>query len=178
MMTKAASRIESSGRSGVRKARPIVPGDRYLVHWRNGEKHLAEVVEKRPLKKTGDPEESTTQLSQKNEFYVHYVSFDRRLDEWVTEDRVDVATPVDVGMEDNADDSKNKRNKRKYHEIADSKETMAAALEKEHEEITRVKNIQYIELGQYEIETWYFSPYPGDIHISCLKICSNLAMNF
>jgi histone acetyltransferase MYST1 len=51
------------------------------------------------------------------------------------------------------------------------------ALEKEHQEITKVKNIPYIVLGKYEIETWYFSPYPeeysGDdkMHICeyCLK---------
>jgi len=37
-----------------------------------------------------------------------------------------------------------------------------AALEKEHEEITKVKNINVIELGRYEIDTWYFSPYPEE----------------
>ena len=37
-----------------------------------------------------------------------------------------------------------------------------AALEKEHEEITKVKNIRQIELGRNEIDTWYFSPYPEE----------------
>ena len=37
-----------------------------------------------------------------------------------------------------------------------------AALEKEHEEITKVKNIQCIELGRYEVDTWYYSPYPDE----------------
>lgn len=41
--------------------------------------------------------------------------------------------------------------------------------EKEHEEITKVKNIQFIEFGKYEIETWYFSPYPEEFH-SCTKL--------
>lgn len=36
------------------------------------------------------------------------------------------------------------------------------ALEREHEEITKVKNIQCIELGRYEIDTWYYSPYPEE----------------
>ena len=37
-----------------------------------------------------------------------------------------------------------------------------SALEKEHEEITKVKNINVVELGRYEIDTWYFSPYPEE----------------
>jgi histone acetyltransferase MYST1 len=33
-------------------------------------------------------------------------------------------------------------------------------LEREHEAATKVKNIQKIELGRYEIDCWYFSPFP------------------
>lgn len=33
-------------------------------------------------------------------------------------------------------------------------------LEQEHEQATKVKNIQQIEIGRYEIDCWYFSPYP------------------
>ena len=45
-------------------------------------------------------------------------------------------------------------------------------LEKEHEEITKVKNINTIELGRYEIDTWYFSPYPEEFSAySKLYLC-------
>ena len=37
-----------------------------------------------------------------------------------------------------------------------------AELEKEREELTKVKYIEQIQLGKYEIDTWYFSPYPDD----------------
>lgn len=37
-----------------------------------------------------------------------------------------------------------------------------AALEKEHEAITKVKYIDRIQIGRYEIDTWYFSPYPDE----------------
>ena len=37
-----------------------------------------------------------------------------------------------------------------------------AALEKEHEAITKVKYIDKIQMGKYEIDTWYFSPYPEE----------------
>ena len=37
-----------------------------------------------------------------------------------------------------------------------------AALEREHEEVTKVKNIERIYMGQWEVEAWYFSPYPEE----------------
>ena len=35
-----------------------------------------------------------------------------------------------------------------------------AALEKEHEESTKIKNIQTIQMGRFEVDAWYFSPFP------------------
>jgi len=57
--------------------------------------------------------------------------------------------------------------KRKFEELNHvqkqaEEDSKLAALEKEHEEITKVKNINTIELGRYEIDTWYFSPYPEE----------------
>jgi hypothetical protein len=37
-----------------------------------------------------------------------------------------------------------------------------AALELEHEETTKVKNIEKIFMGGWEVECWYFSPYPDE----------------
>ena len=37
-----------------------------------------------------------------------------------------------------------------------------AALEKEHEALTKVKYIDKIQIGKFEIDTWYFSPYPEE----------------
>ena len=47
-------------------------------------------------------------------------------------------------------------------------------LEQEHEAATKVKNIKKIEIGQYEIDCWYFSPYPDAYSISDkLFICEH-----
>lgn len=47
-----------------------------------------------------------------------------------------------------------------------------AALEKEHEAITKVKYIDRVQIGNYEIDTWYFSPYPEEYgNVSKLWIC-------
>ncbi|CAK9178715.1 unnamed protein product [Ilex paraguariensis] len=48
-------------------------------------------------------------------------------------------------------------------------EELDAASLREHEEFTKVKNIATIELGRYEIETWYFSPFPPEYN-DCLKL--------
>jgi len=37
-----------------------------------------------------------------------------------------------------------------------------AALEKEHEALTKVKYIDKVQIGKYEIDTWYFSPFPEE----------------
>jgi len=34
--------------------------------------------------------------------------------------------------------------------------------EKEHEAITKIKYINLVQLGMYEIDTWYFSPFPEE----------------
>lgn len=48
-------------------------------------------------------------------------------------------------------------------------EELDAASLREHEEFTKVKNIATIELGRYEIETWYFSPFPPEYN-DCSKL--------
>lgn len=49
----------------------------------------------------------------------------------------------------------------------DEHEGLDEASLKEHEEVTKVKNVSSIELGQYRMETWYFSPFPKELLASC-----------
>jgi histone acetyltransferase MYST1 len=37
-----------------------------------------------------------------------------------------------------------------------------AALEKEHEKVTKVKYINTIQMGEFEMSAWYFSPFPEE----------------
>jgi len=53
----------------------------------------------------------------------------------------------------------------------DDMDPTIAALEREHEEITKVKNIGTIQLGRWEIDTWYFSPYPDEYCCDTLYVC-------
>jgi histone acetyltransferase MYST1 len=88
------------------------------------------------------------------------------MDEWVLLDKVDLITGV-VGISSELDEQSGPR-KRSHSKIKNSelpvqsKENALIALEKEHDEITKVKNIHSIVLGKYEMETWYYAPYPDD----------------
>lgn len=131
------------------------------MSWRNGQQHPGEIIERRLTKKRRDGESDNTY-----EYYVHFPSFDRRLDEWVSIDRINREVTLS-GNDHDDHGGKAKRAKKRSDDAAESsrreeKEQMLANLEKEHEEITKVKNIQTIVMGKYEIETWYFSPYPEE----------------
>ena len=45
----------------------------------------------------------------------------------------------------------------------DEHEGMDASSLREHEEVTKVKNVGFLELGRYQMETWYFSPLPKEL---------------
>ena len=45
------------------------------------------------------------------------------------------------------------------------------ALETQHEALTKVRNIRCIELGRWEVDTWYFAPYPDEFAGDKLYLC-------
>ena len=120
------------------------------------------------------------------EYYVHYEGFNRRLDEWVDKERVDVSSGSKVRAEaearaaksaaltqhandaDQPDRKITRNQKRKHDEINHVQKTFAemdpttAALEREHEAITKVKYVDRIQFGKFEVDAWYFSPFPED----------------
>lgn len=58
----------------------------------------------------------------------------------------------------------------------DEHEGLDEASLREHEEVTKVKNVGFMELGQYQMETWYFSPLPKELlnasgFIDVLYVC-------
>lgn len=141
-------------------------GDKYLIAWRNGQSQVGEIIEKRLSRRYRDSYSSSEERSASDyEYYVHFTGFDRRLDEWVTLDRIDLAAPL--GTEDEHSSRTKRPGKRRLEDSSDgkkdlTKEATLQSMEKEHDEITKVKNIQSIILGRYEVETWYFSPFPEE----------------
>jgi len=161
------------------KVSPLELGQQYLVQRQDKNWYPAEVIHKRAGQECGETSEF--------EYYVHYENFNRRLDEWVTRDRImnskfaiqrqnslgSAAIP-DIGIAvapvtNGGESRKVTRNqKRKHDEInhvqkaIEEMDPTTAALEREHEAITKVKYIDKIQIGNYEVDTWYFSPYPEE----------------
>ncbi|XP_056262505.1 histone acetyltransferase KAT8 isoform X3 [Pseudoliparis swirei] len=145
-------------------------GETYLCQRADKTWHTAEVIQSRLNEQEG-----------REEFYVHYVGFNRRLDEWVGKARLALTKTVKDAVRKGAEigivgdlggeqpERKITRNqKRKHDEINHVQKTYAemdpttAALEKEHEAITKVKYVDKIQIGNFEIDAWYFSPFPED----------------
>jgi histone acetyltransferase MYST1 len=138
-------------------ASPFFIGQRLLCRWQ-GQNHECEIVERR---------------KRNTEYYIHFLDLDRRLDRWVPQG--ELSLPPDAGT-NAAKRRLTRREKRKFGDMSESTpaemDAESAALEKEHEERTKVKNIDLIQIGKFEIDTWYFSPYPEEYrHVKKLFIC-------
>lgn len=161
---------------------------------------------------------SVRTIAGKLQFYVHFIGFNKRLDEWTTAERMDLAT-VELKVEKTNGASagvgvskakaptksdKGLKNKKQRGAVRDKKandggdcsdntthaartddnastptlsvqsEDRALTAEMESlrrggsmthrpEEIARVKNVDKIEMGQHQVDAWYFSPYPEDL---------------
>ncbi|KAM8721189.1 hypothetical protein ACLKA7_007115 [Drosophila subpalustris] len=178
----------------------------YYIRRADGTVHAGQVLQSRCTDNSLIP----------NEYYVHYVGLNRRLDAWVGRHRISdnaedlggitVPTPAQTSTladqpstssssgssqpsvvrpkrqgnkdyylsacENNRYDYSDRKmtryQKRRYDEINHVQKSHAeltasqAALEKEHENITKIKYIDKLQFGNYEIDTWYFSPFPGE----------------
>ncbi|KAL8167029.1 hypothetical protein V2J09_008528 [Rumex salicifolius] len=171
-----------------RKRKSVLPlevGCCVLCRWRDGKYHTVKVIERRKLP-LGGPDDY--------EYYVHYTEFvfpcfpkseisashtaqvldNRRLDEWVKAEQLNlnsVESDVEEKVENKASNLKMTRHqKRKIEENhVEVHEDLDPASLREHEEFTKVKNIATVELGRYEIDTWYFSPFPPEYN-DCTKL--------
>jgi len=145
-------------------------GERMECLWRAGEDceeyRLCKIIELR-------------RGTEAYQYYVHYEKCDRRLDEWVESSRLVKLTPErlrEIEREADPDVRITRNNKRKYQDIYDLEQREltpeALKLEKEHELSTKVKNIRQIEIGDWLLNTWYWSPYPeAYVKESKLYIC-------
>ena len=131
----------------VRNATPQTPkplelGAHLLCKWRDQGVKACEIIERKQDEDTG--------LWQ---YYVHYEGLNRRLDEWVPLDRFELGSVNE--------DGKMTRTSKRKHEAEEHEEEgeLDLATLKEHEEATKVKNINRVVMGQWQMETWYFSPF-------------------
>jgi histone acetyltransferase MYST1 len=151
----------------------------------DGQQHPAEVVHRRKIERDRNGKKDKDG-KERYMYYVHYLEYNKRLDEWVEHDKLSpVTSPAEIkrneslkspsvlspragGLFDSGERKVTRNLKRRYDEIHHTGPAVEdltpadRALEKEHEEKTKVKNIQMIELGKYELDTWYYSPFPEE----------------
>lgn len=133
-------------------------------------------------------------------YYIHFLDFNRRMDEWISDLNRIIGFPSEAEVlahqlasshshDKDADGVVVPQKKTKRHEddnnpnnptvVADMEhdehEGMDEASLKEHEEVTKIKNIQTIEVGRHIMECWYFSPFPKEYYpngfVERLYIC-------
>lgn len=143
---------------------PLDVGMRLMCSWRDGKWYQAKIIERR--------KPSTGQSSADYEYYVHYEQFNRRLDNWVqlADMKLETLGTDDGGNEKDAG-GRTRGQKRKAEDADHDPEHAEFDPHqlREHEEYTKVRNILSIELGKYEMETWYFSPFPAEYN-DCEKL--------
>lgn len=149
MGSAPASSAAVSTEAGAAASTPetIEIGARMRCEWRDGELRDCEVLELRQSS-GGAPQ-----------YYVHYIDFNRRLDEWVQAERLHPhpSTARSSGERKRKLDPAVANNPvvptHNPHDEAAAGE-LDAATQREHEAATRVKNINTIVLGKWEIQTW------------------------
>ncbi|KAL0228352.1 hypothetical protein RCL1_004495 [Eukaryota sp. TZLM3-RCL] len=132
--------------------------------WRDGNYYRAEIL-------------ASDTRNSKVSYYVHYLDFNRRLDDWVDESAIDwsgsksvSAVPLEVQYTSGPLTRSSRRPGTEEPEKTAPPEL--CLYEKERIERTKFKNVMQIQLGRFVIDTWYFSPYPEDYTpIDRLFIC-------
>lgn len=156
-------------------------------------------------------------------YYIHYLDFNRRMDEWILPERIltypsiankygrkilkiqkkahellqkhkDISSNkkkdssinlIDMNEEEAGSDSdvdlpeELENNSLSYTNISDFDHDEHEGLDEnsliEHENLTKVKNIQHVQLGKYIMECWYFSPFPLEYYskgyTKCIYFC-------
>ena len=151
---------------------PFVPGHRLFAKSRV-EKHLRPCVviatNSVATKSVGEGEGD----SEKHPFqyYVHFLEFNRRMDCWVEFENISIRNEngelppqeeIKVGQ---AHAGRNNGDTVNFLEEtgAESNEGMDEESLRDHETVTKVKNVAMIELGRHRMEAWYFSPFPPEL---------------
>ncbi|KDD73860.1 MOZ/SAS family protein [Helicosporidium sp. ATCC 50920] len=153
---EGAGALEDPTKPLVDVALPLEVGTLVDCRYRDGKYYPARVIERRARAAPG------AEGGEEHEYYVHYRRFNRRMDEWVQLDNFALDTVVVLEPIDPTDKARLKRRLEEEHseEEGEGHKDFDPQQLREHEEFTKVKNIESIELGRFVMETWYFSPLP------------------
>lgn len=113
------------------------------------------------------------------QYYIHFTALDRRLDKWVDEtelrhlsDAPIFDKPLTPGGSDVRRMTRREKRKMGDDDNGVPMDEQNMALEKGHEERTKVKNIYSVQIGSFCVDTWYWSPYPEEYrNVAKLYMC-------
>lgn len=117
-----------------------------------------------PVKKPQNP-------NQKYEYYINYLGHQRRNDRWITDDEFRIEEE-EIEREFKAYEDK-VREEKELNEFLYNDEHLGLNEKQIHEfeESTKVKSVEFVEMGLNRTEAWYFSPFPKEYHCKTLYIC-------
>lgn len=167
---KRAERRREEAKNAMRgKEKPEYEGalpmnELFFAKNRNGKWMDAKIIEVRPLPGYN---ENDVHDAKSYRYYVHFEGKNRRLDQWVTvdsirewqrhEQQLDVDGPVIEHDE---------------HQGLDERQIA------KHEEVTKLRRIEFLEIGKHRCQTWYFTPLPEHLQdIETLYSCE-FCLNF
>lgn len=105
----------------------------------------AVVIEKRKREQSApDSSSAAEQPTHRYDYYVHFEGQDRRMDQWVSYEQIRFTGAARPGT-DHED-----------HHGFDAKSL------REHNEATKVRTVEEIQIGPHVMKTWYFSPFPAE----------------
>ncbi|BFU19042.1 histone acetyltransferase, putative [Entamoeba histolytica HM-1:IMSS-B] len=123
----------------------------------------------------------TREHNGNTEYYVRYTEYNKRLDEWTAANNIirysskeNIIRPTT--KEDGVSQRKMTRALRQSNVsmLEKDSEVIDKTTPQENEIFQRTKNIQHVTIGDYDLNVWYFSPYPGEYgHAERLYICEH-----
>ncbi|KAK6054417.1 hypothetical protein COOONC_08077 [Cooperia oncophora] len=135
---------------------PILPGEEvlvgenYQVRGRRGCWRRATVLDKR----RGE--------NGRVELYVHFDGDDRRLDHWLDSSRLKFRNKINKRIAPVYEMREKRMRKAKENSPNNASLDYTEVLEEQHIEVTKVKYIEVVRYGEFEMDTWYVSPYPDE----------------
>ena len=118
----------------------------------------------------------TDEITNKKLYYVHFLNLEKRMDKWVEQSLIQ----KNYGKIPNSIDGANLINHSMLNDnfVLTRKRSSLFSNgsytenENEIEKTVKIKNVEKIILGYYEINAWYFSPFPNEFTINkILYIC-------
>ncbi|CAH0479242.1 unnamed protein product [Peronospora belbahrii] len=144
---------------------------KYYVHWHDFNRRMDEWINEHDIVRRGTNEE-TQKLQEKDAKEKEKEQRDKSRNHNQTLAPSPDALTRTRGQKRKTSDDQDFEPPEEEH---DEHEGMDAASIREHEEVTKVKNVRFVEMGRFRMAAWYFSPFPKEYYpdgsIDCLHFC-------